>query len=249
MKAVILAGGFGARILEYTKKIPKPMIQIAGKPILEHIINIFSSQSYTDFIIATGYKKNLIEKYFKNFYIHKNKYILKNSFSPVNIQFIDTGLNTMTGGRLKRLINYLKDEENFMFTYGDGVANVNLKKLDNFHSKNKNLATVTAVRPLSRYGILKIKGRVVTSFKEKQTINNSWVNGGFFIFNKDIFKYIKNDETILEKEPLETLAKKKKLSVLKHKGFWHSIDTKRDKEQIEGIIKKSNTLPWMKNIK
>ena len=209
MKAVILAGGFGARILEYTKKIPKPMIQIAGKPILEHIINIFSSQSYTDFIIATGYKKNLIEKYFKNFYIHKNKYILKNSFSPVNIQFIDTGLNTMTGGRLKRLINYLKDEENFMFTYGDGVANVNLKKLDNFHSKNKNLATVTAVRPLSRYGILKIKGRVVTSFKEKQTINNSWVNGGFFIFNKDIFKYIKNDETILEKEPLETLAKKK----------------------------------------
>jgi len=245
MKAVILAGGFGTRILEYTKKIPKPMIQIAGKPILEHIINIFSSQSYTDFIIATGYKKNLIEKYFKNFHIHKNKYILKNSFGPVNIQFIDTGLNTMTGGRLKRLIDYLKDEENFMFTYGDGIANINLKKLDNFHSKNKNLATVTAVRPLSRYGILKIKGRLVTSFREKQAINNSWINGGFFIFNKDIFKYIKNDKTILEKAPLEILAKKKKLSVLKHEGFWHSIDTKRDKEQIEDIVKKTKILPWM----
>jgi glucose-1-phosphate cytidylyltransferase len=249
MKVVILAGGFGTRILEYTKKIPKPMIQISGKPILEHIINIFSSQSYTDFIIATGYKKNFIENYFKNFHIKNNKYFLKNSFGLVNIQFVDTGLNTMTGGRLKRLIYYLKDEENFMFTYGDGIANVNLKKLDNFHSKNKNLATVTGVRPLSRYGILKIKGRIVTSFREKQPINNSWVNGGFFIFNKDIFKYIKNDQTILEKEPLETLAKKKKLSVLKHKGFWHSIDTKRDKEQIEYIVKKSKIPPWMKNIK
>jgi len=245
MKVVILAGGFGTRILEYTKKVPKPMIKIVGKPILEHIINIFSSQSYTNFIIATGYKKSLIENYFKNFYINKNKYLLKNSLSPINIDFVDTGINTMTGGRLKKLFNYLKNEENFMFTYGDGVANVNLKKLNNFHLKNKNVATITAVRPLSRYGVLKIKGRLVISFKEKQAINNSWINGGFFIFNKDIFKHIKNDMTVLEKEPLEILAKRKKLNVLKHHGFWHGIDTKRDKEQIENIIKRKKILPWM----
>ena len=245
MKVVILAGGFGTRILEYTKKVPKPMIKIAGAPILEHIINIFSSQSYVDFIIATGYKKNLIEKYFKDFHVNKNKYLLKNSLIPVNIQFIDTGINTMTGGRLRRLVSYLKNEENFMFTYGDGIANVNLRKLENFHLKNKNFATITAVRPLSRYGILKIKGKLVTSFKEKQAINNSWINGGFFIFKKDIFKYVKNDQTILEKEPLEILTKAKKLNVLKHHGFWHSIDTKRDKEQIEDIVKKTKILPWM----
>lgn len=245
MKIVILAGGFGSRIFEYTKKIPKPMIKIANKPILEHIINIFSSQSYTNFLIATGYKKNLIEAYFKNFNISEDTYLLKNSSTSVKIQFVNTGLKTTTGGRLRRLADYLKNEKDFMFTYGDGLANVNLKKLEIFHSRNKNLATVTAVRPLSRYGVLKIKGRSVTSFKEKQAINNSWINGGFFIFNKNIFNYVKSDKTVLEGTPLETLVRKKKLNAFKHNGFWHSIDTKRDKEQLENIIRKTRLLPWM----
>ena len=234
MKVVILCGGLGTRISEETNKIPKPMVKIGQLPILVHIMRIYKKFGFNQFILATGYKSKIIKKYFS-----KDKFV----------NCVYTGKNTPTGGRLLKLKKLLKLDENFMLTYGDGLSNVNLKKLDNFHSKNKNLATITGVRPLSRYGILKIKGRMVTSFREKQPINNSWVNGGFFIFNKDIFKYIKNDQTILEKEPLETLAKKKKLSVLKHNGFWHSIDTKRDKEQIEYIVKKSKILPWMKNIK
>ena len=244
MKVVILAGGKGSRISEYTKKIPKPMIKIGNKAILEHIIEIYAKQSYNDFYILIGYKGDLIKKYFEKFKINKNVYFLKSIKKNININFIHTGINTMTGGRLKKISNILKDQ-NFMVTYGDGVANINLKKLERFHLKHKKIATVTAVRPLSRYGILDINGNLVISFKEKLKLNYGWINGGFFIFNSKIFDYISNYKSVLEKFPLESLAIKKKLKAFKHNGFWYSIDTKRDKENLEILIK-NKKLPWGK---
>ena len=242
MKVVILAGGKGSRISEYTKKIPKPMIEIFGKTIIEHIIQIYSKQSYKDFYILTGYKGNIIKKYFDKYRLENNLYKLKFLKKKIKINFVPTGLNTMTGGRLKKIEKILKGD-NFMVTYGDGLANINLKKLLNFHLKHKKIASVTAVRPLSRYGILDIKGNSVLTFKEKLKLNYGWINGGFFIFNSNIFKFIKSKSTVLEKSPLENLAKKKQLKAFKHKGFWYSIDTKRDKENLETLIK-NKKIPW-----
>tara|TARA_B100000989_G_scaffold296217_2_gene278985 strand:+ start:1822 stop:2556 length:735 start_codon:yes stop_codon:yes gene_type:complete len=242
VKVVILAGGKGSRISEYTKKIPKPMIEIVGKTIIEHIIQIYSDQLYNEFYILTGNKGNIIKKFFNKYKLRNNLYKFKDQDKKIKINFIHTGINTMTGGRIKKLSKIIKNE-NFMVTYGDGLANINLQKLEKFHLKHKKIATVTAVRPLSRYGILDIKKNTVMSFKEKLKLNYGWINGGYFVFNSNIFKYLKSNNTVLEKFPLESLAKKRQLKAFKHEGFWYSIDTKRDKENLEAIIK-NNKIPW-----
>ena len=224
MKVVILAGGLGTRISEYTKTIPKPMVKISNKPILIHIMKHFSNYGFKDFFIALGYKGNIIKDYFK-----------KNNFGW-NIKLIDTGKKTMTGGRIKRLKKYL-DTDKFLLTYGDGVSNVNLKKLVNFHNNNKSLVTLTAVRPQARFGAIEIKGTKVSYFKEKSRLNESWINGGFFVMEPEIFNYIKNDQTFLEREPLEKLGKRKKLFAYKHTGYWQCMDTVRDREILQKDFK------------
>ncbi len=225
MKVVILAGGFGTRISEYTKTIPKPMIKIGGKPIIEHIMSHYNRHGFKDFYIALGYKGEVIKNYFKK---RKLKW---------NINFIYTGKNTMTGGRLKRLKKYIKGEK-FMMTYGDGVSNINIKKLLNFHNKGKKFATLTAVRPPARFGAIKIKNKFVTYFKEKSKLDEGWINGGFFVFEPTIFNIIKGDNTYLEREPLNILSKKKQLIAYKHEGFWECMDTKRDRDRLNKIINK-----------
>lgn len=224
MKIVILAGGFGTRISEYTKKIPKPMVMINRLPILVHIMKHYNKYGFDDFIIALGYKGNIIKKYFK-----KKKF-------PWKVKLVDTGLKTMTGGRIKRLEKYL-DKETFMLTYGDGLSNVNLKKLYNFHKKNKKFVTLTAVRPPARFGGLKIKSNLVSYFKEKSKLDEGWINGGFFVIEPKFLKFIKNDETFLEHEPLEKVTSIKNLAAFRHKGFWQCMDTVRDKEKLEIIVK------------
>ncbi len=226
MKVVILAGGLGTRISEYTKTIPKPMIKIKNKPILRIIIDHYMNYGFNNFYVALGYKGNIIRNYFNN-----------NRIKNCKINLINTGENTMTGGRIKRLKQFLKDER-FMLTYGDGVSNLNLKKLLNFHKKNKKLVTLTAVRPPARFGAIKIKGNRVNYFKEKSKLDEGWINGGFFVIEPEFLKYIKNDQTFLEKEPLEKVAKNKQLMAFKHTDFWQCMDTKRDKENLEKIINK-----------
>ena len=224
MKIVILAGGFGTRISEYTKKIPKPMISINKKPIIVHIMEHYAKYGFNDFIIALGYKGSVIKDYFK-----------KRNFKW-NIKLIDTGLNTMTGGRLKRLEKIL-GKETFFMTYGDGVSDIDLNKLLKFHKKNKKLVTLTAVRPPARFGAIQLSGNKVRLFKEKNKIHEGWINGGFFVIEPSFLKYIKNDNTFLEREPLETMGKKGQLYAFKHNGFWQCMDTKRDKEYLEEILK------------
>ena len=224
MKIVILAGGLGTRMSEFTKTIPKPMVKVLNKPILIHIMEHYYKFGFNEFYIALGYKGNVIRNFFK-----KKKYNWK-------VHLVETGKNSMTGGRLKRLKKYLKDDVFFM-TYGDGISDINLKKLLKFHKKNKKIATLTAVRPPARFGSIKIKGKLVKVFKEKSRLDEGWINGGFFVFDPKIFKYIKDDTTYLEKDPLETISKKKQLIAYKHKGFWHCMDTKRDKDLIEKILK------------
>tara|TARA_A100000164_G_C21797195_1_gene718833 strand:- start:358 stop:969 length:612 start_codon:yes stop_codon:yes gene_type:complete len=201
MKIVILAGGLGTRLSEYTKTIPKPMIEIGGKPMIVHIMNHYSKYGFKNFYIALGYKSEIIKSYFKK------------KYKKWNINLIDTGKNTMTGGRLRRLRKYLGNET-FMLTYGDGLSDVNLKKLINFHKKNKNLVTLTAVRPPARFGAIKIKGKKVNYFKEKSKLDEGWINGGFFVIEPKFLKFIKGDNTFLEREPLETVAKKKTIKCL-----------------------------------
>jgi glucose-1-phosphate cytidylyltransferase len=224
MKVVILAGGFGTRIAEYTKIIPKPMIEINKKPILIHIMEHYVKFGFDNFYIAIGYKGNIIKKYFD-----KNKY-------KWNINLIHTGIKTMTGGRLKRLKKFIGNET-FLMTYGDGISDVNIKKLIKFHKNNKKLVTLTAVRPPARFGAIKLIGNKVKIFKEKENIDEGWINGGFFVINPKFFKYIKNDNTFLEKEPLEKLSNERQLTAFKHKGFWQCMDTKRDKDKLEEILK------------
>jgi glucose-1-phosphate cytidylyltransferase len=228
MKVVILAGGYGTRLSEYTKDIPKPLVIINGKPILIHIIKHYKKYGFKDFYIATGYKGNLIREYFK-------KNIIKNC----NINLIDTGLKTMTGGRLLRMKKFLINET-FLMTYGDGLSDVNLSKLIQFHKKKKKFFTLTAVRPPARFGAVYLKGSLVKKFREKSQLDEGWINGGFFVIEPEFFKLIKNDRTYLEKEPLEKLVKMKQLVAFKYSGFWQCMDTKRDKEYLEKILKKKN---------
>ncbi len=233
MKVVILAGGLGTRLPEYTRLIPKPMVQIGKKPILRHIIDYYVSFGFKDFIIALGYKGNIIRKYFN-----------KNKVKDANISLIDTGKNTLTGGRLKRLEKFLDGK--FFLTYGDGLSDVNLSKLLKFHNKHKKLATVTAVKPIARFGELKIKREKVTNFKEKPNASEAgWINGGFFVIEKPFLKLIKNDKTILEKEPLEQASKRRQLVAFKHKKFWYCMDTKREKDVLENLLK-SKKAPWIR---
>ena len=206
MKVVLLAGGFGTRFSEYTKTIPKPMIDIAGKPMLLHIMQLYAKYGFKDFYIALGYKGKVIKKFF-------NK-----KFFNWNINLIETGRNTMTGGRLKRLKKHI-GKNTFMMTYGDGLSNVNLKKLLKFHKKNKKLVTLTAVRPPARFGALKLKGQRVSYFKEKSKLDEGWINGGFFVMEPEFLKFIKGDNTYLEREPLEKVTKKRQLVAFRHKGF------------------------------
>ena len=211
MKVVILAGGLGTRISEYTHSIPKPMVQIGKKPLLIHIMNLYSKFNYNDFYIALGYKSEIIKKYFKNFKKTNKQFKFKIKDKTLKVTLIDTGKNTLTGGRLKRLKKFINKEENFMFTYGDGISNVNLRKLEKFHKKHDRLITVTAVRPPARFGEIIIKNEKVTSFKEKPQVKQGWINGGFFVAKYDFFNLIKGDATILEKEPLEKASYKGQL--------------------------------------
>ena len=237
MKVVILAGGLGTRISEYTKTIPKPMIKINKLPILLHIIKIYIKYGYRKFYIAAGYKKNIIENYFKNFSKNGKEFEQTLFKKKCLINILNTGKKSMTGGRLKKVSKFIQKDENFMFTYGDGVSNINLLKLEKFHKKNKKIVTVTAVRPPARFGELTINKKIVTKFLEKPQVSQGWINGGFFVANKKIFSFIKNDQTILEKDPLEILAKKKQLLAFKHFGFWRCMDTKRDKDFLEELSK------------
>jgi glucose-1-phosphate cytidylyltransferase len=225
LKVVILAGGLGTRISEYTKSIPKPMIKICGKPILHRIIDHYASYGHYDFLIALGYKGKIIKDYFKKKKINKK----------IKIRLIDTGKNTMTGGRLKRLKNYLN--EKFLLTYGDGLSNININKLINFHNKNKKLITLSAVRPPARFGAIKIRKNIVKYFKEKNNLDEGWINGGFFVIEPKFLDFLKNDSTYLEKEPFESVTKKKQLLAYRHYGFWQCMDTIRDKEILEKKIK------------
>jgi glucose-1-phosphate cytidylyltransferase len=225
MNVVILAGGYGTRISEYTKSIPKPMIRINKIPIIVHIMKHYFKYGFKNFYIAIGYKGSVIKNYFK-----------KKNF-PWKVKLIETGLKTMTGGRLKRLKKYLKDES-FLLTYGDGLSDIDLNELINFHKRKKKLITVTAVRPPARFGFLKIKGNHVKYFKEKSQIDSGWINGGFFVIEPKFIDLIKNDKTYLEREPLEIMTKKKQLVAYKHHGFWQCMDTVRDKEILEKNLRK-----------
>ena len=226
MKLVILAGGSGTRLSEYTKSIPKPMIKIGDKPILVHIMKLYAKYGFKEFIIALGYKGNLIKKYFK-----------KKKFNW-NIKLVDTGLNTMTGGRLKRLKKIIGNQR-FLMTYGDGISNINLKKLLRFHIKNNKLVTLAAVRPPARFGAIKLNGNLVNYFKEKSKLDEGWINGGFFVMEPEFLKFIKGDKTFLEREPLEKLSKKNELIAYKHKNFWQCMDTLRDKKILEEALLKN----------
>jgi len=230
MKAVILAGGYGTRISEESHLLPKPMIEIGGKPILWHIMKIYLAHKIDDFVICLGYKGGKIKEYFEQF-----------DSKLWNVQLIDTGLNTMTGGRLKRIQD--KIDDTFCVTYGDGVSDVNLNNLISFHKEKKSLATLTAIHPPERFGVLNLSEDYVTEFHEKHAGESSWINGGFFVFEPEIFDYLHDDSTVLERTPLETLAKEQKLTAFKHNGFWYPMDTLRDKKHLETLWT-SEKAPW-----
>jgi len=231
MKVILLAGGFGSRLSEYTDNIPKPMVEIGGKPMLFHIMNLYAKYGHTNFFIALGYKGNIIKKYFSK---------ISKSWS---INLIDTGDETMTGGRVKRL-QKLIGNETCMLTYGDGLADINLDSLLSFHKKHGKLVTVSAVRPPARFGAIKLNGDRVTSFKEKSYLGEGWINGGFFVIEPAFFDFIGGDNTYLEREPLEKAANEGELFAYKHNGFWQCMDTKRDKENLEEIYSKG--APWLR---
>jgi len=234
MKVLILAGGFGTRLSEETDLIPKPLVKIGEKPILWHIMKIYSAFGYNEFVILLGYKGDMIEDYFSN----------QSDSSNWNITFLDTGLNTDTGGRIKRAGRII-DKKPFLLTYGDGLANIDLNRLISFHESHNGLATMTSVQLASRFGILEIGDKErVTQFKEKPKENEAWINGGFFICEPDILNYIKNDSTTFEKDPLATLTEDGKLFTFRHKGFWKCMDTLRDKRELDELAK-SDSPPWV----
>ena len=232
MKVVILAGGFGTRLSEYTDSIPKPMVPIGGKPIIEHIMGLYASYGHEEFYLALGYKGEVIKDYFRNF--KKNW----------KINLIDTGSDTYTGGRLKRLEKYLSNE-NFLLTYGDGLSNININKLIKFHESHKKIVTISAVRPPARFGSLSLKDSEVLKFKEKTQLGESWINGGFFVINPKFFNFLEGDKTILESTPLEKVTELKEIRAFKHEGFWQCMDHKLDKDFLDEMVKK-NEAPWIK---
>lgn len=252
MKVVILAGGFGTRLSEETALRPKPMVEIGGKPILWHIMKIYSSQGYNEFIICLGYMGYYIKEWFSNYCIHnndvtfdltKNEVIFHNDHQEKwKVTLVDTGANTMTGGRIKRIKEYV-GKEAFMATYGDGLGDIDLKSLLKFHNKNKRIATLTAAIPEGRFGALKLdQNDRVEAFSEK-TDNQSWINAGFFVFEPQIFDYLSGDEAILEKDPMEKLASDNQLDAYKHNGFWKPMDKLVDKKDLEKLWE-SGDAPW-----
>ena len=253
MKVVILAGGFGTRITEESHLKPKPMVGIGERPILWHIMKEYSSYGFNEFIICLGYKGYIIKEYFSQYFLHtsdvtfdlaKNEMQVHDNFSELwKVTLVDTGLNTMTGGRIKRIQKYIGNEP-FMLTYGDGVSNVNINKLLEFHKQQGKIATLTAVNIAQQFGVLEInENNEITSFREKNDIDCSVINGGYMVLEPEIFNYIKGDETVFEKEPLETLAKKHQISAYRHDGFWKCMDTLKDKNQLEELWS-TGKAPW-----
>jgi glucose-1-phosphate cytidylyltransferase len=249
MKAVILAGGYGTRISEETHVKPKPMIEIGGMPILWHIMKHYSNYGINDFVICCGYKGYIIKEYFANYFLHRsdvtfdiknNKMEVHKKFAePWKVTLVDTGLDTMTGGRLKKVESYL-DNETFCFTYGDGISNINISESLKLHKDTGTIATVTAVQPPGKFGRMNLKENIVNHFEEKPIGDEGWINGGYFVLEPSVFKYIKDESTIWEREPLEELAKNKQLSAYKHSGFWQPVDTLWDKNYLENIWKENN---------
>jgi glucose-1-phosphate cytidylyltransferase len=254
MKAVILAGGFGTRLSEETDLKPKPMVEVGNRPILWHIMNIYFAHGIDEFIICCGYKGYLIKEYFANYFLHMSNvtFCMKNNSmqvhqsnaEPWTVTLVDTGEKTLTGGRLKRVLNYVKDEDAFCFTYGDGVSDVNIKELIAFHQKNGKLATLTATRPAGRYGALIIgPNDSVDQFKEKPEGDGSWVNGGFFVLHPSVIDRIDGDQTSWENEPLAGLARDGQLAAYKHTGFWQPMDTLREKVMLNELWNNGKA-PW-----
>jgi len=253
MKAVILAGGLGSRITEETETRPKPMIEIGGRPILWHIMKIYAAHGIDEFVVCLGYKGYVIKEFFANYYLHscdvtfdlaKNAVEVHNSKAePWRVTLVDTGESTMTGGRLRRVLDYIGDED-FCFTYGDGVANVDLARLVEFHRASGTVATVTAVQPPGRFGALETAGEKVTGFAEKPHGDGGWINGGFFVLNPEVARYLTDDDRLVwEREPLEGLARDGELSVYRHDGFWQPMDTRRELLALQALWD-SGQAPW-----
>ncbi len=252
MKVVILAGGFGTRISEETYLKPKPMIEIGGMPILWHIMKNYSYYGINDFVICCGYKGYLIKEYFANYFLHRsdvtfdiknNKMEVHEKFAePWKVTLVDTGLNTMTGGRLKKVKSYLENDT-FCFTYGDGLSKIDISKLIKFHKDSQTIATVTAVQPPEKFGKMNLIENKVSNFKEKPIGDGGWINGGYFVLEPDVFDFIKDENTIWEKEPLETLSKNNQLSAFRYEDFWHPVDTLWDKKYLEKMWEEGRA-PW-----
>lgn len=255
MKVVILAGGLGTRISEESHIKPKPMIEIGEKPILWHIMKIYSHYGYNEFIICCGYKGYVIKEYFANYFLHSsditfdfsnnNKTIIHNNVTePWKVTLVDTGIDSMTGKRIKLIKSYIPKNETFMLTYGDGVSDINIDKLVLYHKQHKKLATITSVQPIGRFGALNInQDNIVENFEEKPKGDNSWINGGFFVLDYKVFDYIETGNIIFERQPLENLTKDKQLVAYKHNGFWQPMDTMRDKIYLESLWESKNA-PW-----
>jgi len=252
MKVIILAGGFGTRLSEYTESIPKPMVPVGGKPILWHVMQRYAYYGHKDFYIALGYKAETIKEYFLKFSSINSDFSINLNSGKLDIHnsngldwrvtLVDTGQDSMTGGRVKQMQPYIGNES-FMVTYGDGVANIDIDALEKFHQDHGKLVTVTAVHPVARFGELEIEGECVKSFQEKPQVTRGWINGGFFICQPEFCNLINNDSTILEREPLESVANQGELMAYKHHGFWQCMDTKRDKDLLENLWSK-NQAPW-----
>jgi glucose-1-phosphate cytidylyltransferase len=252
MKAVILAGGLGTRIAEESGVRPKPMVEIGGRPILWHILKIYSAHGINDFVICLGYKGYLIKEYFANYFLHMSDvtfdmagnrmHVHQQHAEPWQVTLVDTGDSTQTGGRLKRVQHYIGDED-FCFTYGDGVSNVNVASLINFHRRSRTIATLTATKPPGRFGALDVDGTLITTFEEKPRGDGSLINGGFFVLSPRVFEYIEGDDTVWERGPLEQLARDRQLSAYIHDGFWQPMDTLRDKTLLEALWQ-SGSAPW-----
>ena len=252
MKAVILAGGLGTRIAEETSVRPKPMVEIGGRPVLWHILKIYSAHGINDFVICLGYKGYLIKEYFANYFLHMSDvtfdmasnqmHVHQQNAEPWRVTLVDTGEATQTGGRLKRVRSYVGDET-FCFTYGDGLSDVNVRDLVAFHERNRTIATLTATQPPGRFGALDVKGSLITAFDEKPRGDGSLINGGFFVLSPKAFDYIAGDDTVWERQPLEQLARERQLSAFVHDGFWQPMDTLRDKTLLESLWQSGNA-PW-----
>jgi glucose-1-phosphate cytidylyltransferase len=252
MKVVILAGGKGTRLAEETSVRPKPMVEVGGKPVLWHLMKIYAAHGFTEFLVACGYKGEMIKEYFHNFPIHSSDFFLDlatGDRTVVNgcginwsVGVIDTGADTMTGGRIRRLRKWIGDDP-FMVTYGDGLGDINICALAEFHRSHGKIATVTAVRPPSRFGNLTLQGSAVCEFMEKPQTDEGWINGGFFVFNPEIFDYLEDDLTVLEKEPLEDLAQARELMAFRHPGFWQPMDTLRERQLLDSLWS-GGQAPW-----